>query len=293
MIKVFRSGFGKITAALLIIIMVFLALVAVRKCYFRQLEKEAYSVTAVSLDQLNNCAGSKAKKLMIVAHPDDEVLWGGGHLMSGDWFILCITGGDNEQRSEEFRQVLEASGNEGMILSYPDKVGGRRNNWHKIKDNIKSDIETALSYKDWEQVAVHNQNGEYGHIHHINVHRYVTQLYDENEYDFPLYCFGKYYRKAKIDQVKDKLTPISDEEYEFKLKLSKIYVSQENTINGLWHMARYEMWTLYNKYEEHPSVGLKKDKTDGQKDEIDKKEHNTHKYNVGDLPNTDSGTDKI
>ena len=34
---------------------------------------------------------SKYNKLMIVAHPDDETLWGGGHLIDGDYVVVCVT----------------------------------------------------------------------------------------------------------------------------------------------------------------------------------------------------------
>lgn len=36
--------------------------------------------------RLANCSN-----LMIVAHPDDETLWGGAHLSDGGWFVVCLT----------------------------------------------------------------------------------------------------------------------------------------------------------------------------------------------------------
>ena len=47
------------------------------------------------------------KSLMIVAHPDDEAIWGGSHLMNGNYTVLCITNGNNKKRKKTF--VLHSS----------------------------------------------------------------------------------------------------------------------------------------------------------------------------------------
>ena len=56
-------------------------------------------VTKEMLDELplSNCT-----KLMVVAHPDVETLWGGAHLTEGGWFVVCLTNGYNEVRKNEF-----------------------------------------------------------------------------------------------------------------------------------------------------------------------------------------------
>ena len=44
-------------------------------------EDRAYSVPALSADAI--ACPAESDKLMIVAHPDDETLWGGAHLLDG------------------------------------------------------------------------------------------------------------------------------------------------------------------------------------------------------------------
>ena len=88
-----------------------------------------------------------------------------------------------------------------------------------------------------------NAKGEYGHIHHKMTHQIVTALYDADQLQMPLYVFGKYYRAAALPDVKDTLTPVSDEGLEKKEKLLQLYTSQAHTIQGLSHMNPYEMWT--------------------------------------------------
>lgn len=66
--------------------------------------------------------------LMIVAHPDDETIWGGSHLINGNYTVLCITNGNNKKRKKEFMKVMEKTHSKGIILSFPDKTKGKRDN---------------------------------------------------------------------------------------------------------------------------------------------------------------------
>lgn len=58
-----------------------------------------YNYNYVSKD-LSKIDLNKAKKLMIVAHPDDETLWGGAHLLEDDYLVVCITCGPNKQEQK-------------------------------------------------------------------------------------------------------------------------------------------------------------------------------------------------
>ena len=144
---------------------------------------------------------------MIVAHPDDETLWGGAHIADGGYLVVCITNGNNPTRSAEFQSVMQASGNVGLILSYPDKVAGKRDNWNHVRTQIRTDLEKVMTYQPWEDIV------------------------------------GQYSRAAALPDVKDTLTPVSDEGLEKKEKLLQLYTSQAHTIQGLSHMNPYEMWT--------------------------------------------------
>ena len=134
-------------------------------------------VTIRELDslQLEDCT-----KLMVVAHPDDETLWGGAHLLDGKYFVVCLTDGYNKVRRQEFLNAIKESGNKGLILRYPDKVRGERSKWVGDKKDIIKDLDTILTYKHWNMVATHNPEGEYGHIHHQMTSQLVTQEYYRN-----------------------------------------------------------------------------------------------------------------
>ena len=244
----------KILVIFILALIVSACIIGGRKVYVSRLCAKAYDINTLKKSVLDEIVDDDVKNLMIVAHPDDEVLWGGGHLMTQDYLVVCMTNGKNKQRAEEFSKVMEESGNKYLMLDYPDKVAGRRDNWESVKEQMISDLELLINYKDWDIIVTHNQNGEYGHIQHQEVHSFVTEIYDRSPSNSKMYCFGQYYKLNKIFYVSYKLEPISEEEYLYKKKLADIYTSQGSTINNLWHMANYEMWTEYEKYSEHPQL---------------------------------------
>ncbi|WP_051588784.1 PIG-L family deacetylase [Ruminococcus sp. NK3A76] len=212
----------------------------------RYIEKaKAYHVDPLKEETLMSIGVKNCKKLMIVAHPDDEFLWGGAHLKEGGYLVVCITNGKKLERHDEFINAVEKSGNTPLILGYPDKVLGKRDEWTEVRDKIEDDLGYIMSYNDWELIVTHNPSGEYGHIHHVMTNEIVTKLYERQKPSAKLWFFGKYYKASDLPAVKDKLTPITEEELDFKESLRECYPSQEDTIEKLSHMVPYEMWTEY------------------------------------------------
>ena len=201
-----------------------------------------YQVTPLTDADLSNLDLSHAEHLMIVAHPDDETLWGGGHIADGGYLIVCITNGQNKTRSAEFQSIMQATGNTGLILSYPDKVAGQRDDWSHVSKQIRQDLELVISYKSWKDIVTHNAAGEYGHIQHKMTHQFVTERYDQDALSTPLVEFGKYYRAGALPDAKKDLTPISEDALRQKEELLKLYDSQTSTVNALSHMNPFEMW---------------------------------------------------
>lgn len=251
--KLDRKSF-KVIAVFIILCIVGLFAIEGRKIYVEHMCSNAYNVASLRKFQLDEAVDDSVKNVMIVAHPDDELLWGGGHLMTKDYLVVCMTNGANKERAKEFKNVVKASGNKYIILNYPDKVAGKRDDWVSVKEQMMSDIDMIVNYKNWDMIVTHNQHGEYGHIQHQSVHSFVTEVYDRSASNSKFYCFGRYYRAVRMPSVKDKLKPISREEYEYKKKLSELYSSQQEVIKNLWHMSQYEMWTEYKKYSEHPQL---------------------------------------
>ncbi len=201
----------------------------------------AYTIPALTNSDLNALDLSAANKLMIVAHPDDETLWGGSHLAQGGYLVVCITNGRNHVRSAEFQHVMDASGNTGLILSYPDKVAGKRDDWKHIEKQLSADLQLVLTFQPWTEIVTHNADGEYGHMHHRMTHRLVTEQYDNNGLTQPFYTFGKYYTASALSEA-TALVPMNEEQLAEKEQLLTIYASQKRTVKKLSHMNPYEMW---------------------------------------------------
>ena len=197
---------------------------------------------------LNQYNASQYKKLMIVAHPDDETLWGGANLFKDRYFVVCLTNGYNLARTNNYKELLKFTNNSGIILNYPDLQDNIRDDWTGVRTGILKDLSKLLSYQYWDKIVTHGPDGTTGHIHHKNTCKYVTEIVKKyNEYN-NLYYFGKFYSKKKLPKH---LPRISDEELSFKKKEVNIYQSVIKDIYKLWyHFLPYENWILASKWKD-------------------------------------------
>ena len=62
---------------------------------------------------------NNVENIMIVAHPDDESIFG-GHVINNNWKIICVTNGNNEIRRTEFENVMNMSGALYEIWDFKD-----------------------------------------------------------------------------------------------------------------------------------------------------------------------------
>lgn len=186
--------------------------------------------------------------VMIIAHPDDETLWAGDHIMKNKYLIICLTNGGNKVRKKEFDKAMEITGNYGIMLKYPDKTKRVKNNWNKVKNSIRNDIDYILNFKKWSTVTTHNPDGEYGHIQHKFTSMLVTNecvklgLTDKLEY------FGKYY---KTNYLLKHSVPGALEFHDAQAKeqlMSLVYQSQGYAHRIFDHMVPYEKFIPYKNW---------------------------------------------
>jgi len=228
---------------LLIIGLLFLLIVSNIVCHIIDKEKMNQDRKNIikKLDSLNI---DSTTKLMIVAHPDDDIIWGGSHLIDDDYLVVCITCGTNQTRVEEFEKVMAATNDDYIMLDYPDKTNGKRNNWNSVYENITNSLKAIIDYKDWDTVVTHNPDGEYGHIQHRMTSKIVTSLANKDN----LMYFGHYYESKKVP--KD-LETISDNNYDIKLNiLVPLYASQK-IVGPYGQMLDHEVWILYKNWSDN------------------------------------------
>lgn len=201
--------------------------------------KVTHDFKSINLDGYN--------KLMIVAHPDDEMIWGGSRLITDDYLVVCITCGSDLKRVDEIDTVLKETNDKLIILGYPDKTNGKRDEWESCKEDIIKDLESIVSLKDWDLIVTHNPDGEYGHIHHIMTSALVTdKVVDKDN----LYYFGKYHSKKKIGSYINEMGTIDNELLDEKIKILKLYKSQSFIMVTFDHMFEHEDWVSYKEWQE-------------------------------------------
>lgn len=226
---------------IMIIVGISIILVALGFCFYN--EKRPIKVDK-DFSKINL---EKVDKVMFVAHPDDDALWGGDHLIKdGDnYLVVCITCGNVKKRVDEFTTVMDKTKSQFVMLGFPDKTNGKKDNWDTVKANIKSDIEEILNLKDWKLVVTHNPEGEYGHIHHIMTNEMVTESANKDK----LMYFGKYYKKNDLDNYKDSMSELTEEDYQQKYELLADYESQKTVVYDMFgHMIPYENWISYEDW---------------------------------------------
>jgi len=116
------------------------------------------------------------KKIMVVAHPDDEFIFGGEALLRNphNWYVVVVTHGPGAPgadplRQVEFRESMRAIGiPEGQyeMLDFPD--GKHQLGWDRRR--LLRRIQTIIRRYRMTTVASHNAEGEYGHPQHRLCH---------------------------------------------------------------------------------------------------------------------------
>ena len=182
-------------------------------------------------------------RLMIVAHPDDETLWGGAHLAQHNYLVIVLTNANtnNGRRKKELLKALSYSNDKAIIMNYPDTINGIRSDWKNCKTGIIKDIRRLFQYKNWKEIVTHNPNGEYGHIHHKLTNVLVTQVAREQHYQNLMY-FGKFYSEDALEY--STIPQISPQLLKTKERmLINAYPSQSVVTSHYRYFWAYENWT--------------------------------------------------
>lgn len=196
--------------------------------------------------------------LMIVAHPDDEILWGGKELLNEDYtyFVICLTNGNDIIRKKKFFYCLNLCKQYGIIFDYANCVNIWNNN------NYQKDIENTINYflkeYNFNKIVTHNKYGEYGHEHHISVNNIVTKLILEQKKEDKLYYFAFDKHKVLDNKIINIINIYFDNILE-NIEKDNIHVKNINLKNVVEKMINdLELNLKNNKYNDNKQFYIEK-----------------------------------
>jgi len=165
------------------------------------------------------------RPVVVVAHPDDETLWGAGIIIRypKDWAVICCTVPFHDPiRAEKFHDACKVLGAHGIVRQHPERV-----------DHVP-----IPDLDEYDLIVTHNSVGEYGHKHHTELHHAIKGRWPDKTI-----CFGY---GAKPDFT----IALSDAEKAKKLEALRKYDHRSRTDKGKmkWQALldvfseRFDLW---------------------------------------------------
>ena len=152
----------------------------------------------------------KVNNIMIVAHIDDETIFGKNELHNGKWLLIVCTNSVDGRvglMRKDIPGIIQMSKdyNFNLIIiqhfdMYEDKILNTR-----FDIIVYNYLKKYLSKQKWNKIITHNKDGEYGHTQHILVHRMVSNILYNNTIiynEFKVFNFS--------DEVINNVLPIKD-----------------------------------------------------------------------------------
>jgi hypothetical protein len=182
---------------------------------------EGYFLTDTKLKH-NTSGIIKKTNLVIVAHPDDDILWFGEFLIknSDSTKVLCITGANNDIRSKEFIKVMNALNVSYEMWDYVDTK--------KHIGSLELEGELKKICEKFYNIYTHSSCGETGHPQHIMLHDYVYFIAKEKLHVFS----NKPFSQSSLSNK--------------KAELLSFYKSQKNVINNNIYLSMRENHVHYS-----------------------------------------------
>ncbi|PFE29522.1 hypothetical protein CN279_01835 [Bacillus anthracis] len=162
-------------------------------------------------------------KLMIVAHPDDESIFGGAALLKElGWKVICLTNGNDPLRAFEFYEAMKLVGASCEIWDYPDRFEG-----YFDKVQLTKDLNKVFLKDNYNCIVTHNLQGEYGHSQHKSLSKILHEQNFKN-----LYVFNKSNIILPYELLRKKLNLLSIYKSQIKGNIENLmdYIVYENIV---------------------------------------------------------------
>ncbi len=192
-----------------------------------------HSKKEITIDEVNN--------LMIIAHKEDGLIWGGNNLLNDNYLVVCITCKENDK---DFIKIMDKTNNLYVLLNYDEET-----DFYEERNVLNRDLSKYLNMKNWDKVVTHNEEGEYGSNQHVIINSYVKKLINNKDI---LYYFNKYYTNDNLEENSYYFYKLGGKDIDKKIKIIGMLNDLEY-VNEFKHIIPYEEFIPYeewrNKYE--------------------------------------------
>lgn len=160
------------------------------------------------------------KNLLIVAHPDDEILFAYSAITNGGfWKVICCTNKSNPVRSKEFNHIMKNLNIDHEMWDYPDVWGG---GFPEVA--LKEDI--IKSAANFNNIVTHSAHGEYGHSQHKALYSMINSIVNSN-----MYSFGHDLEQLKFRELQNKIKLLELYNSQYMLDAYDWYDSKDRSNN--------------------------------------------------------------
>lgn len=197
-------------------------------CPFFKKYKENYKNIIFKEKEYSFVFEKKYDNLMIVAHPDDEIIFGGVDLINEENCLVIVCTNDYS-RQNMIDKVSKNLKFDYLILDHIDtQIKNLR--FHPRILDILSEI---ILKQNWKKIITHNSEGEYGHPQHILIHKIVSHLLHNLNCN-NLFTFNENNKKKlddKIIKIKSDNLKIYNRSPERWPQINYFISKKSNTVN--------------------------------------------------------------